>query len=284
MSQSPEAHESSQAPKPRKPWLAGLLSLAATGVGQVYNGQWKKGVGFFAAEWLVAMSMIGFWKDFAAMLLCVSILLGYNLFVAGEAYATARKLSEYRPQPCNRWWVYALCLLVSIGSGYALESVVEGYFFRAYTSPTGSMLPTLQIGDRFMVEILAGDDPVERGQIVVFASTETEGRDFVKRVVGLPGDTVEIRDRMVLINGQPLEEPYTRHTKSDRAPVRDNFGPVVLEPDAYFLLGDNREDSFDSRWLGPVNRMEIKGRARYIYFPADMGSDEWAGRLGLEFE
>lgn len=267
-------------PKPRNPWLALLLSLVAVGLGQIYNGQWKKGVGFYLAELLLALFMILFWADFAAMLLCVSILLGYNLFVAGEAFATARRSPGYTLKPCNRWWVYLLCLAVSLGSGAAFERVVKGWFFKAYEVPSASMLPTIRVGDHFMVEVLEPEDALKRGDIVIFCMPETRGRDFVKRIVGLPGETVEIKARRVFVNGVALDEPYVCYTRQGNLPVRDVFGPVTLGPDQYFLLGDNREDSFDSRWLGPVPRDKITGRAGYIYFPGDMSAPDWADRLG----
>ncbi|WP_338667549.1 signal peptidase I [Pseudodesulfovibrio methanolicus] len=267
-------------PKPRNPWLALIFSLVAVGLGQVYNGQWKKGVGLYLTELLVALFMILFWADFAAMLLCVSILLGYNLFVAGEAFVTARKSSGYTLKPCNRWWVYLICLAVSLGSGAAYERVVKGWFFRAYKVPSASMLPTIRVGDHFMVEVLEPGDALKRGEIVIFSTPETRRRDFVKRIVGLPGETVEIRARQVFIDGAPLDEPYVRHSKAGIRPVRDACGPVTLGPDEYFLMGDNREDSFDSRWLGPVPRKRITGRAGYIYFPGDMNAPDWTDRLG----
>lgn len=266
--------------KSRNPWLALLLSLAAPGLGQVYNGQWKKGIGFYLAELALALFMLLFWADFAAMLLCVSILLGYNLFVAGEAFATARKLSEYTLKPCNRWWVYLLCLIVSLGSGLVFEEVVKSRFFMAYQVPSASMLPTIREGDHFMVEVLEPEDELRRGEIVIFSLPATRELDFVKRIVGLPGETVEIRDRQVLVNGVPLEETYAVHTKEGMIPVRDVFGPVVLGGDEYFLMGDNREDSYDSRWLGAVPRARIKGRAGYVYFPGDTGASDWTERLG----
>ena len=275
-----DVHTNRGSVKPRNPWLALLLSLAAPGLGQVYNGQWKKGIGFYLAELALALFMLLFWADFAAMLLCVSILLGYNLFVAGEAFAMARRLKEYTLKPCNRWWVYLLCLLVSFVSGLVFENVVKGRFFMAYQVPSASMLPTIREGDHFMVEILEPEDELRRGEIVIFSLPATREFDFVKRIVGLPGETVEIRDRQVLVNGVPLEEAYAFHSKEGMIPVRDLFGPVVLGEDEYFLMGDNREDSYDSRWLGPVPRARIKGRAGYVYFPGDTGASDWSDRLG----
>ncbi|WP_207260436.1 signal peptidase I [Desulfovibrio sp. Huiquan2017] len=266
--------------KPRNPWLAMTLSLVAVGVGQVYNGQWRKGVGFFLAEIVLALFMILFWADFAAMLLCVSILFGYNLFAGGEAFASARKLTAYTLKPSNRWWIYLLCLAVSLGSGVVFERIIKGWFFMAYQVPSVSMLPTIRVGDHFMVEVLEPDDKLARGDIVIFSLPETDGRDFVKRVVGLPGETVEIRQRKVLVDGAPLEEPYAHHARAGFLPRRDTFGPIILGADEYFLMGDNREDSYDSRWLGPVKRKRITGRAGYIYFPGDLDAPDWADRLG----
>jgi signal peptidase I len=268
------------ASRPRNPWLALFFSLVAVGLGQVYNGQWKKGVGLYLVEILVALFMVLFWADFAAMLLCVSILLGYNLFAAGEAFATARKLTGHTLRPCNRLWIYLVCLVVSLGTGAVFEQVVNGWFFKAYKVPSASMLPTIRVGDHFMVEVLEPGDALARGEIVIFSMPETDGRDFVKRVVGLPGETVEIRARCVYVDGAPLDEPYVCYTREGILPVRDTFGPVRLGSDEYFLMGDNREDSLDSRWLGPVPRNRITGRAGYIYFPGDMKASDWSDRLG----
>ena len=265
---------------PRSPWLALILSLVAPGLGQVYNGQWRKGVGFFLAELFLALFMVLFWADFAAMLLCVSILAGYNLFVAWEAMATARRQRDYMLVPCNRWWVYLLFLAVSLGAGAAFEHAVKSWFFQAYQVPSASMLPTLRAGDHFMVEVLEPEDELKRGEIVIFSLPATGGKEFVKRVVGLPGETVEIRDRVVSVNGASLDEPYIQHTREGSQPLRDDFGPVTLGPDQYFLMGDNREASYDSRWLGPVPRASITGRARYVYFPGDFNAPDWVERLG----
>jgi len=267
--------------KPRKPWLAGLLSFFFTGFGQVYNGQWKKGIGFFVAEWVYSLAMIPFWSDFVSTLLCLAILLGFNIFVAGEAFATARSLRKYTPGKWNRWWVYALCLCVSIVSGFAFDPLMS-QSYEAYKAPSGSMLPTLRIGDHFIVETLAADDAVERGDIVIFLFPEDERKNFIKRVIGLPGETVEIRQRKVLVDGQSLEESYVQHTKTGMMPLRDNYGPLILGPDEFFVLGDNREASYDSRWWGAVKRQKIKGRAKYIYFPGELDSEDWADRFGME--
>ena len=230
-------------------------------------------------EWLASVATIPFWADFASMLLCLSILFGYNLFVAGEAYATARGLRDYVPGQCNQWWVYVLCLLISVGSGLMFNMLLSRSY-DAYTAPSASMFPTIKVDDHFMVEMLSPDDEVARGDIVIFLFPEDESVHFVKRVIGLPGDTLEIRRQVIYVNGTPLDEPYVQHTSGTIVQKRDTLEPVSLGPDEYFVMGDNREDSYDSRWWGPVKRASILGRAKFVYLPGGFGSDQWADRFG----
>ncbi|BDQ33319.1 signal peptidase I [Pseudodesulfovibrio portus] len=280
---SPDTVESRPV-KPRKPWLAGLSSLLATGVGQVYNGQWRKGVGFLAAELVFGLLMIPFFKDFTSMLILLAFLLGFNLFVAGEAYATARGMRAFVPGRSNRWWIYAAFLAGGLGLGLVFDQVVTGRFYRTYKVPSRSMVPTILVDDHFMVEILGADDPVERGDIVIFRSPIGDERDFVKRVIGLPGETVEIQGQAVFIDGVELDEPYALHAKPGVVPGPDDYGPVIVPEGTCFVLGDNRAESFDSRMFGPVDRKTITGRALYIYFPGNAGGEGWGRRLGMKFE
>lgn len=267
---------------PRKPWLAFLLSLIATGVGQVYNGQWKKGVSFFVAEALLGAILAPAFGAFSAMLGCVVFLLVFNLIVSIEAFISARGKADYILKPCNKTWVYALVICLNLIAGVTMKGVIQEYFYQTYKAPTGSMIPTLLVGDHFMAEMLEESDGVGRGDIVIFEFPDDASKHFVKRIIGLPGDRLEIRDKVVFVNGNALVEPYVQHTKYTNQPQRDNFGPVVLDPDTYFVMGDNREDSYDSRWFGPVSRSAIKGRAKYLYFPGDVTSDGWIDRLGME--
>lgn len=181
-----------------------------------------------------------------------------------------------------------------------LAFVIRAFIVQAFKIPSGSMLETLQIGDHLLVSKFAYDvrlpsdiwldttdgkvlmktgDP-QRGDIVVFLFPEDESKDFIKRVIGLPGETLEVRDKVVYINGQPLDEPYARHTKADTLPVRDNFGPVVIPEGEYFVMGDNREGSYDSRWWGPVQRSKIVGKALVIYWSWGSLTDIRFNRIG----
>lgn len=163
------------------------------------------------------------------------------------------------------------------------------FVFQAFKIPTGSMEDNLKIGDHIIVNKFIygpwGDAPlkklvplreVERGDIIVFRYPLQPDTDFVKRVVGMPGDTIEIRDKKVSINGRPLVEPYVIHEDPQIYPLqpalpepyrsRDQFGPYTVPEGQYFAMGDNRDRSSDSRYWGTVPRSMIKGRAFMVYW------------------
>lgn len=163
---------------------------------------------------------------------------------------------------------------------------IRTFIVQAFKIPTGSMEPNLLIGDHLLVNkfvfgpggaerVLLPTREVRRGDVVVFKYPEDPERDFIKRVIGLPGDTVELRQHRVHINGSLLDEPYAhylpRPTDADSHEytahdVRDAYGPVVVPPDAYFVMGDNRDNSQDSRYWGFLPRDYVKGRALFIYW------------------
>jgi signal peptidase I len=162
------------------------------------------------------------------------------------------------------------------------------FLFQAFAVPTRSMEKTVLTGDRLLVNkflyaprggplarFLPGR-AVRRGDIVVFRYPADPRRNFIKRVVGLPGETIAIRDRRVFANGRPLEEPWAFHSDDRVWPDdpaipadrrrRDQLAPLVVPDGAYFVLGDNRDDSSDSREWGPVPEGHLEGRALFVYW------------------
>ena len=133
-------------------------------------------------------------------------------------------------------------------------------------------------GDGLLSKVVPARD-VERGDIVVFRYPKNPEVDYVKRVIGLPGDTITIRDKNVSVNGSPLDEQYVTHIDRRTFPngmylpepyrSRDHFGPFEVPPGQYFAMGDNRDDSNDSRFWGTVPRANIKGRAFMVYWSFD---------------
>ncbi|MCD6452654.1 MAG: signal peptidase I [Acidobacteria bacterium] len=167
----------------------------------------------------------------------------------------------------------------SIVIAVILALFVITFVFQSFKIPTGSMEDTLLIGDhiiankmifaptRFSFErkILPVRD-IKRGDVIVFRYPVDPNWNFVKRVIGLPGDKIEIKDRVVYVNDKPLSEPYVVHKFPYLTTMGDNYGPVVVPKGCYFVLGDNRDNSRDSRYWGFVPRSLIRGRAFIIYW------------------
>jgi signal peptidase I len=263
---------------PRRPWLALMLSLLATGTGQVYNGQWRKGAFFFLVETIIGLGLMLAMGTFCGLVAAGSVLILVSFVVAADAYRTART-GRYVPTRLNRWWVYVLIVALNVGVGLSMEGVFKDRCFQNYKIPSESMVPTLRVGDHLMAEQFGPDAVINRGDVVIFIEAQS-GRHFVKRVIALPGETVRMNDKAVFVNGRRLDEPYAHHTSREMEPGRDSFPALSLGPRSYFLMGDNREQSYDSRWLGSVQREAIVGRALYLYFPGDAGEDGWFARLG----
>ena len=167
-----------------------------------------------------------------------------------------------------------------------LALFVRTWVFQAFKIPTGSMEPNLLVGDHLIVNkmvfspaasgldrLLMPMRPIQRGDVVVFKYPKEPDRDFVKRVVGLPGERLEMHRKVVYIDGQALKEPYVQwleQPSSDGPPraddLREEYGPVTVPPGQYFMMGDNRDNSEDSRYWGFMPVSYVKGAALFIYY------------------
>jgi signal peptidase I len=176
-----------------------------------------------------------------------------------------------------------------------LALFVRTFLLQAYVVPTPSMEDNILVGDHLIVNKFlyapAGGPlapllprrPLRRGDVFVFKFPDDPRRDFVKRAIALPGDLVEIRDKVVYVNQAPLSEPRVTH--SDRsvyaAGRRDQFGPIRVPEGQVFALGDNRDTSNDSRYWGTVPLANVKGRALFVYwsFPPERPGRSLRGRV-----
>jgi signal peptidase I len=172
----------------------------------------------------------------------------------------------------------------SIGLALLIALAVRSSVVQAFWVPSGSMLPTIQIGDHIFVNKLAYAARVpflgtelfqtgqpQRGEVVVFVHPGDRSTDLIKRIVAVEGDTVEIRQKKLYVNGAPADDAHAHFNDRHVGGPRDNFGPVVVPPGKFFVLGDNRDHSQDSRYWGFANVADIKGRATFIYWSRDGG-------------
>jgi signal peptidase I len=177
-----------------------------------------------------------------------------------------------------------------------LALIIRAYIIQAFKIPSGSMIPTLLIGDHILVNkfiygtkipfsdrsILIFKKP-EKGDIIVFKYPEDPKKDFIKRVIATGGDTLEERNKIIYVNGKEVQEPYAYHGDSyirPRGDPRDNFGPLIVPESKVFVMGDNRDQSFDSRYWGFVDIKEIKGKALIIYWSWDPDNRLRFNRIG----
>ncbi len=289
----------------RIPWIAGLLSILVTGLGHVYNGQAKRAVRLYCVLWVIVLAagiiMVALPTPFNIALTTIAIAIGFALYlyVIIDSIRTTRKIGDtYQLKAYNRWYIY---LAVVVLSGFVAPMlIVRVMVVQAYKIPQSSMLPTLQIGDHiatnklsygiripFWQEYLIRHGKPGRGDVVVFVYPVDRSNDFIKRVIGVEGDRVEIRNKKVFINGEPIEDPHAsfQDTSPGGVHLRDNYGPRSVPKGHIFVLGDNRDRSYDSRFWGFVPLRDVKGKAFVIYWSwdRDKGSVRWS-RIGMEIK
>jgi len=186
----------------------------------------------------------------------------------------------------------------SIVIAVILALFIRTFVVQAFKIPTGSMENNLLIGDHLLVNkfvfgptetslerTLLPIGTIKRGDVLVFKYPVEPDRDFIKRVIGLPGDTVELREKKVYINGKPLDEPYVHFLQPPGGEselhevtsfdVRERYGPVTVPANQYFMMGDNRDNSQDSRYWGFMPRENVKGKALLIYWSYEAGREDY---------
>jgi signal peptidase I len=192
----------------------------------------------------------------------------------------------------------------AFGIAIALALVIRTFFIQAYKIPSGSMEPTLLIGDHILVNKLIYGlrmpdsffglrplenvipyghyvfrlEPVHRGDVVVFVFPPDPTKDFIKRVIAVGGDTVEVRDKSVYLNGRKMDDPHAHYEPSESGVMitpRDRYGPTVVPQGKVFVMGDNRDRSYDSRFWGFVDDNNVEGRALVIYWSWDSDSGSY---------
>ena len=293
--------------RPRSPIAACLLTLLSAGLGQIYCGRLAKGLALYLAVLLT--SCLGIlavvpgpqaWRAATLTVLAASMALWLYAFI--DAYRLARRSSPaYVPADYNRWYVYAILAVLPLPISIGAALLVRQGVAQAVRVTSSCMSPTIHLGDRVLVDKLAYTrGPIVRGDIIVFINPDRRDRLNIKRVVALPGDTVQITGDELVVNGTPF--PHTRDQANEvwehagpaayrvvlpsspadqpatapaatlpagqpaTAPAADL--PLTTVPHGHcFVLSDQRRDANDSRRLGPVPLRDVVGRAEWVYWP-----------------
>lgn len=248
----------------RKPWLAGVLSLCVVGLGQVYNGQALKGVLVHCLAWIVGLACIAIMLELSFapwnIALPLGILLTYHLYILVDAITTARRTRDtFQPRFYNTWYIYLAFIVLPVFVIWSIRNI----WIQSFTIPSVAMEKTLLVGDYFLVDKFRYRlAPPQHFEVIVFRYPWEEDRHFIKRIIALPGERVQLRDRQVYVNERPLQEPYTHYTAPESQ--KKQFGPVRVP-----THGDTIEIRSDQR-------LYVNGEPVPIplgtYYPRDDGT------------
>lgn len=263
--------------KAHSPWLGVVLSIFVSGAGQFYSGRRSSGI-----RWFIVLNLAYFlclWLSASSWIPTpISIVAGLLVFVAWllmlrNSYAAVdhRGILE---------WLTTLIVLALLAMLPTVEIRLMLPLFQAFKVPTASMEPTIRgasgadsngSGDHVFLDKCAyrfrkpqvGD--IVGIEMTGFSDAFPHSTLYLRRVVGVPGDKIEVNGRTLHRNGQPVEENYTQFV--DPNSVYEHYGPFMLLPNHYFLMADNRDNSQDSRWWGPIPEARIVGKLSRIYWP-----------------
>ncbi len=262
------------AKRTRNPFIAALLSLFASGLGQIYNGTGALGLVFL----LISIALPFLWavlswpRRFIGLVALVIVTTVFWLFVIVHAFIQARRIRETELKKYQKLGVYAFFVILSIGLTIFVPAKTWISFLgiSPFKFATASMMPTVHKDDFLMIDPRAFDNGApQRGDLIVFVYPRDPSKRFLMRVITIEGETVEIKNKQVFIDGQPLQESYKVHEDSAMDNSRDNFGPLRIPAGHCFVLGDNRDNSNDSRFWGALPLANVKGQALYVYWAKD---------------
>lgn len=258
----------------RYPCITFLLSLFCPGLGHMYIGLLRKGIilATIGALYIHLLSLGLMGMTFESLAMYVIIAIAYFIYIIVDSVITAFRKQDYQLKQYNNWRFYVSFAILTLCLNVGSSAVSKRYgALEAFKTPSGSMMGTLLVGDHLIADrTYPGAAAPTRGDIIIFRYPMDPRKNFIKRVIATGGDTVEIVDKRVRLNGLFIPEPYALHTDSavlDAAEGRrDNIPPATVPEGSVFVLGDNRDDSHDSRYWGFVEDKDIKAKALYIYW------------------
>jgi len=258
--------------KKRRVWIAALLCLCGGPLGQLYAGAGKRYLALTILTltlYLLCNILVVFWPfGKLAFGMFMLVVLCYPVFIVVDACVTARKHNGTPLKWFQRWWFYPLVWLLYIGAYEGVAWINHSFIAESFFMLSGSMAPTIVPGDRFFVDKLTAHvDEIDYDAVVVFHSDGPNSPIYIMRVVGLGGDTIEIVDEKVIVNGEHREDQYADFSGPPPTyPGVANMQHVEIPTDSFFVLGDNRRHSKDSRFLGPIPNADYVGNPTRIFW------------------
>lgn len=271
-----------------------MFTVLSIGLGHLYCGEVRKAIILFAG-WQGCTVLA-----FATLLLvppmglifALTISITYSVYCIVDAIKCAKPLSAaYTLKGVNKWYIYILFgLIASFLIRPVIGEMVKHHIAQAFKIPSGAMQQTLEIGDRIITNKFSYQfSSPQKGDVVVFPFPNDPEKKFIKRIIGLGGEFLEIKNKHVYIDGQIVDETFVNHGDvrifDKEINPRDNYGPVTIPADSVFVMGDNRDYSSDSRFWGFVKASSIEGKAVSIYWSWDKenASIRWR-RIGKAVE
>ncbi len=278
--------------KPRNPILVFFLAFLFPGFGQVYNGQIKKGVLFFLISFTlpILFGFTGIGAFFIGFFVIIIVDFSFRFYVIYDAIKNAKKLKNYTLKSYNTWYHYFIIIsgIITIIWFYDYNSVVG---VKSYKIPTTSNEPTIKVDDRIIANLNAfKSNKPNYGDIVIFQKKDSLN-PWIFRIVGLPNDKLEIQKNFLIINGKKCKTKFIKETKSEefdvneyeeelpnghkhkiytfKKPFEENknaVNEIIIPANSYYLIGDNRDNAMDSRYIGVIKTEEIIGKIMFSYW------------------
>lgn len=260
-------------PDKKSPWIAALLTFLTIGLGHFYIGTASRGLIFFGMSFVLSYLAI-LAGSIDQLPVTLFIILPTGIFLYTYAILDTLKLIRILPigpqKKYSRWYIYFILYLINATFFTPLLSrTFVDTIGKAYVVSDVSMNPTLLSGDHILVDI-STDPPLTRGDIITFNSQEELNVTYIKRIIGLGGDKVYLKNGDLFINDAMVQEDYLLESKPGSENERlQSYGPVIVQEGAYFVLGDNRSNSFDSRSFGFLKSDQINGKVKCFYWSWD---------------
>jgi len=260
-----------------KALISALLSFLLPGLGQFHNGHSLKGILFYFLYLILffILYFLNLFQTFNGFITMLILALGIYLYIIIDAAYYAKKGDAKEIAFLKKWYVYVILLIIHFFISSQYQDYVNTNFITAHKVKTGSMEPTLKMGDLFLADYhYFKNFTVTPNDVVVIRFPKDPNKKFIERCIAIAGQEIEIRNSIVYVNGELY--PDIQHIQKDDISDsgypdnQDNYGPVRVPEEHCFVLGDNRKNSYDSRYWGFVPYEDVIAKPLYIYWADDL--------------